>query len=178
MVQDSLLNEMLRGRLNSGGVFGMGGQNPLLMQLRQMMMRDAGAQQRSARLGLMGRSDVDPSTFGFQSLMSDLGGQGRTSDAMSRAQMGLQQQQLQNYWGMLGQRGGQDFQAWQGELDRDLQKWLAQQQQPGFDWGGLASGLGSLAGAAIGGPQGAAIGGTIAGAGASAAGAGRGNRRV
>ena len=119
---------------NRAGMFGTEPPAAMMNALREQGIADAGAQARSARLGLAGRSDVDPSTYGFQSLMSDLQGQGQVAQNMSRANLAARMQQMQFLQRLLSQAiGGQ----------QGLQ--MAELSQPGFDWGGLMGGAGQTA---------------------------------
>ena len=96
-------NAMRGGDPNYGGAFSLNGSSAVRQGMRGQMIQDAGAQERAARLGLQARGDTDPSTYGFQALMSQLGGQDRTAKAMSAADLGMKQQQMQQYWQMLSQ---------------------------------------------------------------------------
>lgn len=127
---NNLITHGVRGDMPGyGGVFGINPPPEIMNALRSDMIGDANANQRAARLGLQSRGDADPSTYGFQSLMSDLQGQRGVSDAMNRANLGLRQGQLDNYWrlllGMLGETGANE----RANMQRP--------QDPGFDWGSL-----------------------------------------
>lgn len=109
--------------------------------IRQQAVADAGARERAARLGLQSRGDIDPSTYGFQALQSQLQGQGQTAQAMSQADLALRQQQQENYWRAL--------MAMLGEYGQNQRTYIgteAQRAGPGFDWGGLAGGIRALGG--------------------------------
>ncbi len=124
---------------NQGGPFSLNPPQAIMDAIRQQGIADAGAQERSARLGLQARGDVDPSTYGFQALQSQLGGQARTSQALNQANLGLRQGQLEQYWNML--------QALLREASASDRAKLQPQGGGGFDWGGLLGGLGNVAGA-------------------------------
>jgi hypothetical protein len=106
-----------------------------MANIRSQAISDAGAGQRAAQLQLAGRSNVDPSTFGFQNLMSQLQGQSDISQSLSHAQTQMQQQQQQRLYDILGK-------YYQGQLGQ----YLGNNNSGGFDWGGLLQGLGGLLG--------------------------------
>lgn len=83
---EDIMGYLLRQNAQGGG-FGAQGDPRITQMLRSQALQDATAQGRSARLGLLGRSSVDPSTFGYQSLMSDLNSQGQVANAMNQAQL-------------------------------------------------------------------------------------------
>lgn len=139
----------------AGGKYGMGlhggifGPNPppgILAAIRGQAVQDAGARERSARLGLQTRGDTDASTYGFQALMSQLGGQDQTARAMSGADLALRQQQLAFLQNLLGQYLGAGN-AWDMQ---NRQNAFQGSQRPGF-LGQAAGALGGLAGMAFGG---------------------------
>lgn len=125
------------GGAQQAGFFGANPPQGILDSIRQRIIADNAAQARSARLGLMGNASIDPSTFGFQALMSDLQGQQNLQHGLSSADLALRQQQLDFLQKLLMQQAG--FGAQQ----------VLQREQPGqgFDWGGLAGGAGTLIGA-------------------------------
>jgi hypothetical protein len=131
--------------LKGGADAGAYGPNPpqaIMEAVRQRLIADSAAQGRSARLGLAGRSDVDPSTYGFQALMSDLQGQQNVSRGMNDADLQLRMKQMEFLQRLLfgEQQGG-----WGQVLGRE------NRAQEGFDWMGTLQGLGSLAGGYVGG---------------------------
>jgi len=139
-VWDLLRNAVTGGDPNFGGAFGLNPPQAIMDAIRSGAIADAGAQERAARLGLQSRGDADPSTYGFQALMSQLGGQDRTARTLSEANLGLRQQQLQNYWNMLRMAFGD------AEASNRARIGAGAGQGGGFDWGGLIGGVGSLAG--------------------------------
>lgn len=122
---EEIMGYLLR-QAAQGGMFGQQGDPRITAMLRSQALQDATAQGRSNRLGLLGRSSVDPSTFGFQSLMSDLNTQGQTANAMNQAT--LQQALAAQDWyrQMFGGAAGRGQQA---SIDAALQ-WAAAQQRP------------------------------------------------
>ena len=93
-----------------GGAFDINPPSEIMGGVRQRAVQDAGAQERAARLGLQSRADIDPSTYGFQELQSHLQGQQGVQNQLGAADLGLRQQQLENYWrllnSLLGSYGG------------------------------------------------------------------------
>lgn len=149
-IADLIRNAITGANPGFGGAFGLNPPAAIMEGVRGQAVADAGARERAARLGLQSRGDVDPSTYGFQALQSQLQGQDQTSRAMNQANLGLRQQQLQNYWGLLNamlREGSATDRAYLGAAQ--------QQQGGGFDWGGL---LGGLGGFLAGGPPGAIAG--------------------
>lgn len=124
----------LIARAGGQGAFGLNPPEAIMNQVRQRSVADAGAQQRAARLGLQSRGDVDPSTYGFQALQSQLGGQAQTANAMSNADLALRQQQLGFLQALLGQYAGANTQFHVAQLNRP--------PDPGFDWSSLIPGIG------------------------------------
>jgi hypothetical protein len=124
-----------------GGVFGINPPQGIMDAVRQRAISDAGASQRAGQLSIAGRSDVDPSTYGFQSLMSQLQGGSDVSRALGQADLGLRQQQLQNYWNLLNAQLG----AHTSQLNTEVGGRWAHANQPGF-LGQLAGGVGGLLG--------------------------------
>lgn len=144
---EDIMGYLLRQYAQGGGFDPMGDPR-ITARLRERAIGDTNAQQHAARVGLIGRSDVDPSTFGFQSLMGDLNSQGNvarmTGDAELQQALAMQQF-YQNLFGQsaLGTQNAQaarEQAAHQGRIQRGL-------QGGGFDWGGFAGGAGKLAGA-------------------------------
>lgn len=82
------------GGANQAGFFGAEPPQSILDAVRQQSIADSQAQARSARLGLMGNASVDPSTYGFQALMSDLQGQQNTAKAVNDANLALRMKQM------------------------------------------------------------------------------------
>lgn len=147
---EEMMGYLLR-QAAQGGMFGQQGDPRITAMLRSQALQDATAQGRANRLGLLGRSSVDPSTFGFQSLMSDLNTQGQTANAMNQAT--LQQALAAQDWyrQMFGGAAGRGQQA---SIDLARQWAAAQQaagQQPKFGLGDLAKIGGQLGAAAFGG---------------------------
>lgn len=139
-------NAFLGGDPNYGGAFSLNPPSAIMAAMRGRMVDDAGAQQRAARLGLQARGDADPSTYGFQALMSDLQGQRNVAQGMNQADLSLRQQQLENYWRLLSQLLGGQISVEQTERSG---RWgAANQPSP---WGQVAQGAGGLAGAFFGG---------------------------
>jgi len=141
-----LQQAFMGGDPNYGGAFSLNPPQAIMGGIRQQAVADAGARERAARLGLQSRGDADPSTYGFQALMSQLQGQDQTARTMGQADLGLRQQQLQNYWQLLSQllsgQLGVDQTERQGRWNRA--------SQPG-PWGQIAQGAGTLAGSLFGG---------------------------
>lgn len=134
-ITSALLN--WQGRGMSLGPFGSDPR--ITAMLRSQAIQDAAAQGRSTRLGLLGNASVDPSTFGFQSLMSDLQGQGQVAGAVNAST--LQQQLLEQEFirKLLTQQSAQDAAIQAAREGRP--------PQPVFDWGGALAGAGALASA-------------------------------
>jgi hypothetical protein len=124
-----------------GGAFGLNPPEAIMSGVRSRAISDAGARERSDRLRLAGRSDVDPSTYGFQSLMSGLQSGSDISRSLGAADLGLRQGQLENYWRMLMALLGEG-----GTSDRAQ---LQANSGGGFDWGGLARGAGQIGGSLL-----------------------------
>ena len=125
----------------NGGAIGVNPPPGILAAIRSQGSRDAGARERSARLGVQSqaaRGESDPSTFGFQALMSQLGGQDQTARSMSQADLGLRQQQLAFLQNLLGQYLGSNV-SLEGQNRQSRAAWEA---------GGGRSGLGQAAGIA------------------------------
>lgn len=116
------------------GAYGFAPPSGILAAIRGQAVQDAGARERSARLGLQSRPDTDASTYGFQALMSQLGGQDQTARAMSQADLGLRQQQLAFLQNLLGQYLGSNV-SLEGQNRQSRAAWES---------GGGRSGLGSL----------------------------------
>jgi hypothetical protein len=136
----ALIQNALRGGdPGYGGAFSLNGSSAVREGMRGQMIQDAGARERAARLGLQARGDMDPSTYGFQSLMSQLGGQDQTARGMNAADLGMKQQQMQQYWQMLSQLLGGQFGSDQTERQG---RWNAANQPSG--WGQALGGLGSI----------------------------------
>lgn len=127
-----------------GGMFGQQGDPRITAMLRQQAIADAGAQGRSARLGLLGRSDVDPSTYGFQNLMSGLQGQGQVANAVNQAQL---QQSLgaQDWYRNLFSGSAGNTQNYQNQ--RNLAQQQAGFRPPKNLLGDIAGSAGTAAGA-------------------------------
>ena len=138
-------NAYLGGDPNKGGAFSMAPPQYIMDAIRSRGIADAGAQERAARLGLQSRGDADPSTYGFQALMSQLGGQDRTAKSLSDANLALSQQQQQNYWDMLRQLLAAQVSTNQTEISG---RW-GQANQPS-PWGQVAQGGGALLGSLFG----------------------------
>lgn len=133
---NNLITHGVRGDVPGyGGVFGLNPPPEIMNAIRTQAVGDANAQQRAARLGLQSRGDIDPSTYGFQSLMSDLQGQRGTAQALNQANLGLRQGQLDNYWRLLNSLLG----AQQGLEQTNIG---ARSQERGFDWGSLIPRMG------------------------------------
>lgn len=125
------------GQEGFGGVFGVNPPSEIMGGVRQRAIQDAGAQERAARLGLQSRGDIDPSTYGFQTLQSQLQGQQGTQRALGEADLGLRQQQLENYWRLLNSLLG----AYGGI---ETAKYGQPKKQGGL--GGVLGGIGGLLG--------------------------------
>jgi hypothetical protein len=134
---DRLIQDALRG-----GAFGMEPPSGIMAGMRGQAIQDAGARERAARVGLQSRGDTDPSTYGFQALMSQLGGQDQTAKAMSNADLGLRQQQLAFIQDLLKQ-------WYSGRVSMDVAR--TGQPNQGFDVYGFLQGNARAAGAAAGG---------------------------
>jgi hypothetical protein len=142
-----------------GGMFGQQGDPRITAMLRSQALQDATAQGRANRLGLLGRSSVDPSTFGFQSLMSDLNTQGQTANAMNQAT--LQQALAAQDWyrnlfggsamGTQGYQNQRELAAQQEAYAKEARKKSILNQ--------IAGAAGTAAGAFFGGGAGGAAGG-------------------
>jgi hypothetical protein len=133
-IQTSLL-----ARHNQGLGLGPWGADPRITEmLRAQAIQDAHAQSRSARLGLMGRSDVDPSTYGFQALMSDLQGQGQVANAVNQSTLQQQMSQQEFIRRLLSQASAQEAAVRAAKAGKS-----------GFDWGGLAKGVGTAVATAV-----------------------------
>lgn len=122
----------------TGGAFGYNPPSAIMAGIRGQAVQDAGARERSARLGLQSRGDTDPSTYGFQALMSQLGGQDQTARTMSQADLGMRQQQLAFLQNLLGQALGANV-SLEGQNRQSRAAWES---------GGGRSGLGQAAGMA------------------------------
>lgn len=121
------------GFLNSYG--NVAGPDPgITAMLRQQAIQDAQAQARSARLGLMGQTTVDPSTYGYQSLMSDLQGQKQVADSVNQAQLQQSLAFQQFIRSLLEQQNQSEWSAY-----------MNAQNQPGVF--GSLPGVGSVVGA-------------------------------
>lgn len=129
---------------NFGGAFSLNPPQAIMDATRQQMISDAGARERANRLNLVGRSSVDPSTLGFQSLMSQIAGQSELSRGLGAADLGLRQQQLQNYWDLFNRLIA-------GQLGVDLTERQGRWQDAaaGSGLGQFLGGLGSLGGALL-----------------------------
>jgi len=139
-ILNNLITHGVRGDMPGyGGAFSLNPPQGILDSARQQQVSDAGAQERAARLGLRSNPNTDPSTYGFQSLISQLQGQSNTSRNMAQADMGLRQQQLQNYWNLLSTLYG----GHQGALNT-----IASQPQQQSGWGQFLGGIGNAVGAA------------------------------
>lgn len=129
-----IISELLKGAFSSGM---LDPNSPQRMgAIRSRAISDAGANERAARLSLAGRSDVDPSTYGFQSLMSQLKGGSDISQALSRAQLGMQEQDINRLMNLLGQYYSGQVGIFTGQNNSG----------GGFPWGTVLSGLGTLLG--------------------------------
>lgn len=108
------------GAGQQAGAFGPHPPQAIMDATRQRIIADNAAQARSARLGLMGRTDVDPSTYGFQALMSDLQGQRNLQQGLSEADLKLRQQQMEFLQKLLfGEQGFQQASALQRSAPRE-----------------------------------------------------------
>jgi hypothetical protein len=135
------------GDPNFGGAYSLNPPEAIMSGIRGQAVQDSGARERAARLGLQARGDTDPSTYGFQSLMSQLGGQDQTARTMGQADLGLRQQQLQNYWDMLTQMGNLQM-GQEGQNRQSRAAWEAGGGRSG--WGQAGTMLGQMAAAYIG----------------------------
>lgn len=126
----------------SGGAFGLEPPAALMKSIRGRAVRDAGAQERAARLGLQSRGDTDPSTYGFQSLLSQVQGQRSVADQLGNADVALRAQQLQFLQDLLKQYYGGETGIRGAEASRPEQ---------GSSWLDLVPGIGSLIGGIRGG---------------------------
>lgn len=131
-------NAFLGGDPNYGGAFSLNPPSAIMSQIRGQAVQDAGARERAARLGLQARGDADPSTYGFQALQSQLGGQRDTANAMNQADLGLRQQQLQQYWQLLSQ-----LLAGQLGVDQTERQGRWNQANQPSPWGPALGGIGA-----------------------------------
>lgn len=136
-----LQNAFMGGDPNYGGAFSLNPPQAIMDALRGQTTRDQGAYERAARLGLQSRGDVDPSTYGFQALQSQLQGQDRASNQMNQNALALRQGQLDNYWRLLSQLLGAQVSTNQTEMQG---RWAHANQPSGL--GGALGGLGGLLG--------------------------------
>lgn len=104
------------------GAFGMNPPPGILAAIRGQAVQDAGAREQAARRGLQTRGDTDPSTYGFQALMSQLQGQDQTARTMSQADLAMRQQQLQFLQSLLGQYMGNNT-ALEGQNRQSRAAW-------------------------------------------------------
>lgn len=141
----------LFGSAGQAGVFDPFGSTPLVNMLQGIYQSQAAGQNRGA-LEAARNNEVDPSSYGYASLLSQLGGQGHMADALAQARYQSAQQNqdwLRNVvgGGFMNQLGGyltgqQNLSA-QEKLNADLQN---AQKHAGM--GGMLGGvLGSLVGA-------------------------------
>lgn len=119
----------------AGGAFGMNPPQGIMDAMRQRAMSDYGAQQQQSRLALQANQGIDPSTYGFNSLMSQYQGQKGVQDQLGQGDLALRQQQLQFLQQLMGQ--GLGFQ--QGKEVATINR-----PRQGTDWGGIIGGIGNL----------------------------------
>lgn len=139
---EAIIGRML-GEAGGQGMFGQQGDPRITAMLRQQAIEDAGAQGRQMRLALQSRTDIDPSTYGFQALMSGLQGQDQVSKAMNQAQLQQSLSAQQWYRNMMAQL----LQSQMGGQFGVAQAYAGRPPEQGFDWGSLLGGAGQLIGA-------------------------------
>jgi hypothetical protein len=155
----------MMGGAGQAGVFDPMGSTPLVNMLQGIYQGQSAGQQRGA-LEQARNNMVDPSSYGYASLMSQLGGQGHMADALANARYQSAQQNqdwLRNNVGgsFLNQLGG-----YLGKnMDLAMQEKLQSEQQHMKANQGLGGMLGGLAGSALGAliPGGGAIGSAMGG---------------
>lgn len=149
------------GGAGKAGVFDPMGSTPLVNMLQQLYQSQFAGQQRGA-MEQARNNMVDPSGYGYASLLSQLGGQSGMADALGQARL---QSAMQNQnWlrgalggGFMGQLGG----YLSGEQNLSAQEKLMADQQNAQKHAGMGGMLGSLLGAGLGaatGNPGAAMG--------------------
>lgn len=130
-----VLNDAIQ-RANQAGLFGINPPEGIMAALRQRGAMDLGARQRGAEYALQGDSSIDPSSYGFLRAQGQQRAGLENQNFMSQADFALRQQQMQFLQDLLRQAigGQQQNQAAQAAGNQ------------GFDFGGFASGIGSLIG--------------------------------